>query len=90
MFPSFNFSSTRSYPTRRTCVDAFGRVSPVASADGVAAEAVSPRDVGDADGDDEDDEIISQRKWRTTKPDFAEVACERIFAKEVRKLASCQ
>ena len=87
MFPSFNFASTRSDPTRRTCADAFGRVSPVASADGVA-EAVPPRG-GDHD-DDEDDEIISQRKWRTTKPDFAEVACERIFAKEVRKLASSQ
>ena len=82
MFPSFNFSSTRSHPTRRTCADAFGRVSPVASADGVAAEAVFSSVV---DGDDEDDEIISQRKWRTTKPDYAEVACERIFAKEVRK-----
>jgi len=54
MFPAFNFWVPRAHPTRRTKVDAFGKVGPVASSASFPALGLA------------EDQIITQRIWQPT------------------------
>ena len=77
MFPSCNFVSTRSHPTRRTGADAFGQIAPVISREAIADLPFVEETLG------EEDEIIFQRSWGSETRDISKNRCGRIFAVEV-------
>ena len=79
MFPSCNFVTTRSHPTRRTGADAFGQIAPV-----ISREAFADLPLEEEIPGEEDEEIISQRTWCSETEDFSKIPCRRIFAAEVR------